>query len=97
MTIRAARSIASQDEVGSLEVGKRADVVIRRSDAAEAQPGMDDAHHLAVLGRAASVDTVIVDGRIVLRKGHSTLVDEHVVFADVKASVERMLGRLGLR
>ena len=97
MTIRAARSIAAQDEVGSLEVGKRADVVIRRSDAAEAQPGMDDAHHLAVLGRAASVDTVIVDGRIVLRKGHSTLVDEHVVFADVKASVERMLGRLGLR
>jgi len=97
MTINAARTMGCADQLGSLEPGKQADVVIRRSDMPDAQPFIDPAFQLAVLSRAASVDTVIVAGRIVLRGGRSTLLDEGVVFADVQASVRRMLGRLGLR
>ena len=52
---------------------------------------------LAALSRASTVDTVIVDGQIILRRGRSTRVDEGVVFAEVGASVGRLMGRLGLR
>jgi 5-methylthioadenosine/S-adenosylhomocysteine deaminase len=92
-----ARAIAAERDVGSLEPGKRADVVIRRAGTPDAQPAVDPVFQLALLSRASSVDTVIVDVRIVLRDGRSTLVDEEVVFANVRASVGRMLGRLGLR
>jgi 5-methylthioadenosine/S-adenosylhomocysteine deaminase len=97
LTINAARAMGCADQLGSLEPGKQADLVIRRADVPDAQPHVDPVFQLAVLSRATSVDTVIVAGRIVLRGGHSTLVDEHVTFADVQASVARMLGRLGLQ
>jgi cytosine/adenosine deaminase-related metal-dependent hydrolase len=96
LTIKAARAMGCADQLGSLEPGKQADIVIRRLDAPDAQPHIDPAFQLAVLSRATSVDTVIVAGRIVLRSGHSTLVDERVTFADVQASVVRMIRRLGL-
>ncbi len=96
MTINAARTMGCADRLGSLEAGKQADIVIRRHDVPDALPLNDPAFHLALLSRATSVDTVIVAGRIVLRNGHSTLVDENVVFADVQASVGRMRQRLGL-
>jgi cytosine/adenosine deaminase-related metal-dependent hydrolase len=97
LTINAARAMRCADHLGSLEPGKQADLVIRRADVPDAQPLIDPAFQLAVLGRATSVDTVIVAGRIVLRHGRSTLVDEHVIFTDVQDSVDRMLRRLGLR
>jgi 5-methylthioadenosine/S-adenosylhomocysteine deaminase len=97
LALNAARAIAADRDLGSLEPGKRADLVIRRTGTPDAQPAVDPVFQLAVLSRTSSVDTVIVDGRIVLRAGRSTLVDEAVVFADVQASVVRMLGRLGLR
>jgi cytosine/adenosine deaminase-related metal-dependent hydrolase len=97
LTINGARAMGCADQLGSLEPGKQADVVIRRADVPDAQPLADPVFQLAMLSRATSVDTVIVAGRIVLRRGRSTLVDERVTFADVRASVARMLRRLGLR
>jgi cytosine/adenosine deaminase-related metal-dependent hydrolase len=97
LTLNAARAIGADRDLGSLEPGKRADLVIRRPGTPDAQPAVDPVFQLAVLSRASSVDTVIVDGRIVLRDGRSTLVDEGVVVADVQASLARMLGRLGRR
>jgi len=96
MTINAARAMGCAERLGSLEPGKQADIVIRRDDVPDALPLIDPAFHLALLSRATSVDTVIVAGRIVLRHGRSTLVDEDVAYADVQASVVRMLRRLGL-
>ena len=97
LTINTARAMGCADHLGSLEPGKQADLVIRRVDVPDAQPHIDPAFQLAVLGRATSVDTVIVAGRIVLRNGRSTLVDERVAFAEVQASVARLLGRLEIR
>ena len=51
---------------------------------------------MALLSHAGTVDTVIVNGEIVLRHGHSTRVDEGVIYAEAKASVERRMKRLEL-
>ncbi len=53
-------------------------------------------HQLALLSRASGVETVIVDGRVVLRNGRSTRVDEAEAYATVKKTVERRMRRLGL-
>jgi hypothetical protein len=51
---------------------------------------------LALTSRGGTVDTVIVDGRIVFRHGRSTLVDESLVLSEARASVKRRMARLGL-
>jgi len=95
-TVRAARVAGLGREIGSLEPGKRADIVIRSPLAPEVQPAVNPVHQLALLSSAGSVDTVIVDGRIVLRNGRSTRVDEAEAYATVKKTVERRMRRLGL-
>jgi cytosine/adenosine deaminase-related metal-dependent hydrolase len=97
LSINPARAIGFGEHIGSLQPGRKADLVIRRRDAPDAQPSLHPAFQLAALSRTSSVDTVIVDGQIVLRHGWPTKVDEAVVFREASASVERMMGRLGLR
>jgi cytosine/adenosine deaminase-related metal-dependent hydrolase len=96
-TLGAARAAGLDRLVGSLEPGKRADVVVRRSDAAELGPGIDPAHQLVAVGHGPTADTVLVNGEIVLRGGRSTRVGEAAVVAAARESAARMAARLGLR
>ncbi len=92
-----ARAAGLQGIIGSLKPGKRADIVVRKAGLAELSPGVDPVHQLICVGHGPTADTVIVNGRIVLRDGRSTLVDEAVVFQEARASVQRMSERLGLK
>ena len=58
-------------ELGSLEPGKRADVVVRSARAAEAYPANNPLHLLALTMGSGSVDTVLVNGKVVFSGGHS--------------------------
>ena len=96
MTIGGARAAGLQDLIGSLEAGKRADIVIRSARVAELMPAIDPAHQLVAVGHGATADTVLVNGRVVLRDGRPTQVDEANVFARVRRSVTNLVERLGL-
>jgi hypothetical protein len=48
------------------------------------------------VGHGPTADTVLVNGRIVMRGGRSTLMDEAAVIAEARASVARMCERLDL-
>ena len=91
-----ARAIGWADILGSLEVGKRADLVIRSHRLAEAQPNLNVVVQLVMLSQARSVDTVLCDGEILLRHGQLTRLDEHVVYDLAQASVRRVTARLGI-
>jgi cytosine/adenosine deaminase-related metal-dependent hydrolase len=95
-TVNAARTALLADELGSLEPGKRADLVIRTSAAAETGPAVNPVHQLALTSRAGTVDTVIVNGGVVFRGGLSTRLDEAEVRAEARRSVERRMARLDL-
>ena len=95
-TIAAARSAGLDDFTGSLEVGKRADVVVRSADAASAYPGVNPIHQSALTCRAGTADTVVVNGQVVLRGGKSTRVDEQEIYAAARDSVRARMARLGL-
>jgi 5-methylthioadenosine/S-adenosylhomocysteine deaminase len=96
-TLGGARAAGLDALIGSLEPGKRADIVIRSGDAAELAPGSDAAHQLIAVAHGPSADLVLVNGDIVMRGGRSTRLDEAAVFADARASVARMTARLGLK
>lgn len=95
-TINGAAAAGMDAELGSLESGKRADIVVRSAGAAEAYPSNNPIHLLALTMGAGSVDTVLVNGEVVFTKGHSTRVDEQEVYAKVSESVVERAGRLGI-
>ena len=85
------------DTIGSIEPGKLADVVVRTTELPEFQPGHYLVQNLLLASRGKSVDTVIVNGRIVVRGGHSTQVDEGEVFAAARDSANRLANKIGVR
>ena len=95
-TLNAAAAAGLQAELGSLETGKRADIVIRSPRAAGAYPANNPVHLLALTMGTGSVDTVLVNGQVVLRRGRSTRVDELEIAQAVTASVAQRAQRLGI-
>ena len=93
-TINAATAAGMDAEIGSIEVGKRADIVVRDSRAAEAYPDNNPVHVLALTLGQGSVRTVLVDGVRVFDDGVSTRVDEREVCREISASVSARAARL---
>ena len=94
-TVNAARAAGLAAITGSLEAGKRADLVVRDPNAPESWPGANPVHHAALTGRGRA-RTVVVNGEVVIDQGRSTRVDEGEVFARANASIRRRIERLGL-
>ena len=96
MTVGGARAVGLSDRIGSLEVGKRADMVIRNPDLPESQPGFDPVQDMMLVSRSRSVDTVICNGDIVIQKGLSTRLDEHSLAERARRTALRLAGVVGL-
>ena len=96
MTLGGARAVGLSDRIGSLEVGKRADLVIRNPDLPESQPGFDPVQDMMLVSRSRSVDTVICNGDIVLQGGRSTRLDEHSLAERARRTAHRLAGVVGL-
>jgi len=87
-TIEGARAIDLEDEIGSLEVGKRADLVIVSTDSfhQQPQPPMPNPYSLLVYAtKAADVRTVMIEGRVVVRDGEVLTLDADEVLRQARA------------
>jgi 5-methylthioadenosine/S-adenosylhomocysteine deaminase len=82
--------------IGSLEAGKLADVVVRTTELPEFQPGHCPIQNLLLASRGKSVDTVLVDGQVVVVSGHPTRVDEQAAYHAARASASRLAAAIGL-
>ncbi|MFO0682938.1 MAG: 5'-deoxyadenosine deaminase [Sandaracinus sp.] len=92
-TIEGARVLGIDDQVGSLEVGKRADLSVVRVDGPHCEPGGDPAARVVYSATAADVEHVLVDGEIVvLSREHRRLDGERVV-EDARREAKRLVGR----
>jgi cytosine/adenosine deaminase-related metal-dependent hydrolase len=96
-TLGGAHAMGASNELGSLEAGKRADIVIRTNDLPDAQPNVDVVRQLMLVSRTKSIDTVICNGEVVVKHGHLTRLDESAVYALGQASARRMADRAGIR
>jgi cytosine/adenosine deaminase-related metal-dependent hydrolase len=96
-TIDGARSIGMDTRIGSLKLGKRADVIMVSTQELNMGVFTDPAHMLVESAQAANVDTVIVDGRILKRGGKLTAVAVDQVLEDAGASLEAVRKRANWR
>lgn len=81
-TIDGARAIGQGDILGSLEVGKRADIVLIDLAHPHTWPVTDPVSNVVFAAHGGNVDTVLVDGRILLRGGTLLVADEPEILMD---------------
>lgn len=92
-TIGGARALGAGDELGSLEVGKRADFILVDPTELDMQPVYDPAFTLARGVSGRDVRTVIVDGQVVMKDRELLLVDEAEVRARINERWPRIMER----
>ena len=82
-TINGARCALWEEEIGSLEVGKKADVTIFDTRMPQWQPLYNPVSNLVYSATGASVDTVICNGKILLEGGQHLTLDEQSIYKEV--------------
>ncbi len=90
LTIGGAKAIGLDDRIGTLAVGKLADLVCLSLDAPHSTPLFDPFAHLAYAARAADVRHVLVGGRIVVRDRTLTTLDVAEVRREISRRQERI-------
>ncbi len=96
-TVNGARALGLESELGSLEVGKRADVIIVRLSELHTNPLTSDLISTIVYaGSPDDVDTVIIDGKLVMRDRQLLPLDEQAVIDDANREVEGLMQRAGV-
>ncbi|MCZ9630016.1 8-oxoguanine deaminase [Rhodococcus sp. BH5] len=91
-TIGGARVLGREGEIGSIEVGKLADLAVWKLDTV-AHAGITDPVAALVLGSTPPLKLLLVNGRIVVADGRVTTVDEDVVASDVARAHRDLLGK----
>ena len=78
-TINGARALGMENEIGSIEVGKKADIVLIDYRKPHLIPIVDPVANLIHTGLGSDVDTVIINGEIVVEEGKVLVVDEQEI------------------
>jgi len=89
-TLNGARALGLDQDLGSLEVGKWADVIAIDTRAPELQPLYDPLAQLIHSSADTRVSHVWVAGQCLLEEGHATRVDERALMADARAWQQRI-------
>ena len=89
-TVGGALAIDQLAQLGSLEAGKQADIVLIDLERAHTWPVTDPVSNLVYAAHGGNVDTVMIGGRIVLRDGRPQGIDEATILADAAAAADRL-------
>ncbi len=93
-TIRGARALHMEKEIGSIETGKRADLVIVDVDDLNQTPFYNVYSNLVYATKADDVRTVIIEGRVVMLDRRLLTLDERDIKARARAFRERIIKSL---
>jgi cytosine/adenosine deaminase-related metal-dependent hydrolase len=89
-TVAGATALSCRGQLGLIEPGRRADIVLLRAESTFLHPRNELLNALVFAETGAAVQTVIIDGRVVLEEGRVTGVDEGAIRDRARASVERL-------
>ena len=95
-TIRGAAALGMADSIGSIEPGKRADLVLFDTRRPEWRTLFDPVNSLVYAADGRSVHTVVVDGKVVVRNHIPTFVNEWELIQEVQSIGQHMLDRTGI-
>ena len=92
-TINGAKALQLDESVGSLEVGKRADIVLVDLSKPHLKPLHDVYANMVYSVRGSDVDTVVVDGEIVMENREVKTLDEQTVMEEAEKTAWNLLSR----
>ena len=95
-TREGARALGLEPEIGSIEAGKRADLIVVGLDRPHLAPGPDPYSTLVYAARGPDVRHTVVDGEVLVRNGRPVRVDPAEVAADAKREAAALAARAGI-
>ena len=93
-TIRGAEALHLEKEIGSLETGKRADLLVIDRDTLNQIPLYNVYSDLVYATKAADVESVIINGRIVMRNRRLLTLNETVVKSEARTLRDKIIKSL---
>ena len=96
-TIEGARAIGLEKEIGSIEPGKRADLTIIDTEKPNFYPINRVHSQLVYCGRAENVDTVIINGKVVMENGIVRTVDVQKVLEKAQKAADELIDASNMR
>lgn len=89
-TCDGAQALGLGDITGSLETGKKADIIMIDLNKPHLTPLYNEYSHIVYAANGADVDTVLINGKVVMRKRKLLTIDEGAVIANVKEIARRI-------
>ena len=93
-TVDGAHALGLGSVCGTVEVGKRADLILVDVDKPHFQPVNDLVSQLVHCAKATDVDTVVADGKVLMRERRCTLLDEEAVVRRAQAARRDLMERM---
>jgi 5-methylthioadenosine/S-adenosylhomocysteine deaminase len=93
-TIEGAKALSWENEIGSIEIGKKADIVLVNFDKPHLHPVYDEISHLVYAAKASDVETVIINGKIIMENGKLTTLNLHKAVKMVEEAKQNLLNKL---
>jgi 5-methylthioadenosine/S-adenosylhomocysteine deaminase len=91
-----ARTLGLDAEIGSIEPGKRADLIVIDRDKPHLLPGPDLYSAIVYAARASDVSTTVVDGEVLVRNGQPVRVDLAEIVAEARRAARELAVRAGV-
>jgi 5-methylthioadenosine/S-adenosylhomocysteine deaminase len=85
-----AKALGLDGEIGSIETGKRADLILLDMEKAHTTPRPDPVSAVVYSATASNVETVLIDGRAVMRDGELLTLDEQEVLRSAREQADLM-------
>jgi cytosine/adenosine deaminase-related metal-dependent hydrolase len=95
-TIRGARAVGLERQIGSIEVGKKADLIVVDMRKSHLTPTVNPISNIVYAGEGSDVDTTIIDGKIVMENRVVKTLEEEKVLRVASERAVRLLERVGL-
>jgi 5-methylthioadenosine/S-adenosylhomocysteine deaminase len=92
-----ARALGLDGEIGSIEPGKRADLIVVDRSGPHLSPDVDAWSSIVYSARGTDVALVMVDGEVLVRDGELTRLDAAEVSAEARAAARQLALRAGIR
>jgi len=96
-TVRGAEAMGMGSEIGSIEVGKKADLVFIDLKKPHLTPFRKIVSNIVYSAMGSDVDTVMVDGRLLLRHGSALTLDEERIVGEAQQRQDELISRSGVK
>jgi len=95
-TINGAKALGLQNKIGSIETGKKADLIIVNMQKPHLTPAFNPVSHIVYAAEGSDVETTIIDGKIIMENRVVKSLNEEKIIRDANEHAAKLLQRAGI-